>query len=143
MLVRLCSKSFRGFPGGGSSKEPTCLCRKHKRCRFNPWVEKIPWRRKWQCTPVLLPGKLHGQRSLEGYSPCGHKKSDTTGIYWTKVNSAQNKLGNLGVDKLFWCHVHYGYKICIYSKNERKEKNHVLWFDLYLNYSNCYTVSGL
>ena len=46
--------------------------------RFNPWVGKIPWRRKWQPTLVLLPGKSHGQRSLVGYSPWGHKESDTT-----------------------------------------------------------------
>ena len=37
-----------------------------------------PWRRKWQPTPVLLPGKSHGWRSLAGYSPWGHKESDTT-----------------------------------------------------------------
>ena len=36
------------------------------------------WRRKWQSTPVLLPGESHGGRSLAGYSPWGHKKSDTT-----------------------------------------------------------------
>ena len=38
----------------------------------------LPWRRKWQPTPVFLPGELHGQRSLVGYSPWGHKESDTT-----------------------------------------------------------------
>ena len=42
---------------------------------FNPWVGKIRWRRKWQPTPVFLPGKSHGQRSLVGYSPWGHKES--------------------------------------------------------------------
>ena len=36
---------------------------------FDPWVRKIPWRRKWQPTPVFLPGESHGQRSLVGYSP--------------------------------------------------------------------------
>jgi len=36
---------------------------------FDPWVRKIPWRRKWQPTPVLLPGESHGQRNLAGYSP--------------------------------------------------------------------------
>ena len=41
-------------------------------------VGKIPWRRKWQSTPVLLPGKSHGQRGLVGYSPWGHKESETT-----------------------------------------------------------------
>ena len=49
-----------------------------RRPGFNPWVGKIPWRRKWQSTPGLLPGKSHGQRSLVGYSPCGRKESDTT-----------------------------------------------------------------
>ena len=42
------------------------------------WVGKIRWRRKWQSTPVLLPGKSHGQRSLVGYSPWGRKELDTT-----------------------------------------------------------------
>ena len=44
----------------------------------NPWVGKIRWRRKWQSTPVLLPGKSHGQRSLIGYSSGSRKESDTT-----------------------------------------------------------------
>ena len=41
---------------------------------FNPRVRKIPWRRKWQPTPVFLPGESHGQRSLAGYSPWGPKE---------------------------------------------------------------------
>ena len=45
---------------------------------FDPWVGKIPWRNKWQPTPVLLPREFHGQRSLAGYSPWGHKESDIT-----------------------------------------------------------------
>ena len=45
---------------------------------FDPWVGKIPWRRVWQHTLVFLPGESHGQRSLEGYGPWGHKESDTT-----------------------------------------------------------------
>ena len=45
---------------------------------FNPWGRKVPWRRKWQTTPGLLPGKSHGLRSLVGYSPWGHKESDMT-----------------------------------------------------------------
>ena len=51
-------------------KESTCQCRRH---RFDPWVWKIPWRRKWEPTPVFLSGKSHGQRRLVGYSPCGRK----------------------------------------------------------------------
>ena len=50
-------------------------CRRLKGYRFDPWVRKIPWRRKWQLTPVFLPGKSHGQRSLVGYSPWGQKES--------------------------------------------------------------------
>ena len=46
---------------------------------FNPWVCKIPWRRKQQSTPVFLPGKFHGQRNLVGCSPWGHKEQDMTG----------------------------------------------------------------
>ena len=48
------------------------------RPRFDSWVGKIPWRRKWQSTPVLLPEKSHEWRSLIGYSPWGGKGSDTT-----------------------------------------------------------------
>ena len=70
--------AHKGFPGGANGKEPTCHCRKHKRCRFDPWVRKIPWRRAWQPTPVFLPGESHGQRSLVGYSPWGHHESGVT-----------------------------------------------------------------
>ena len=58
-----------GFPGGSDGKEPACQCRRSKRHRFDPWVRKTPWRRKWQPTPVSLPGRSHGQRTLGGYSP--------------------------------------------------------------------------
>jgi len=49
-------------------------------CRFNPWVGKIPWRRKWQPTPVFLAEKSQEQRSLVGCSPWGCKESDTTDV---------------------------------------------------------------
>ena len=45
---------------------------------FDPWIGKIPWRRKWQPTPVFLPAESHGQRNLVGYRPWGHKESDRT-----------------------------------------------------------------
>ena len=51
------SRLTLGFPGGTGGKESTCHCRRHRRCEFNPWVRKIPWRRAWQPTPVFLPGK--------------------------------------------------------------------------------------
>ena len=51
------------------------LCR---RCGFCPCIKKISWWRKWQPTPVFLPGKSHGQKSLEGYSPWDRKELDMT-----------------------------------------------------------------
>ena len=59
-------------------KKKKKVCLQCRRPGFNPWVGKIPWRRKWQPTPVFLSGKSHGQRSLAGYSPWGHKELDTT-----------------------------------------------------------------
>ena len=69
---------FFYFPDGSSGKEPTCQSRTFRRCRFNPWVGKIPWMRKWQPTPIILSGISHGQWSLVGYSPYSWKESDTT-----------------------------------------------------------------
>ena len=66
------------FPSGASGKESACQCGRCQRPGLDPWVGKIPWRRKWQPTPVLLPGESHGQRSLAGYSPWGRKESDPT-----------------------------------------------------------------
>ena len=64
-----------GLPRWLSTIEIAYQCR---RCRFHPCTGKIPWRRKCQPTPVFLPGKSHGYRSLVGYSPWGHKESDMT-----------------------------------------------------------------
>ena len=66
-----------GVPGGTDAQESACQCRRRKRCGFNPWVRKIPWRREWPPTPVFLPGEPHGQRSLVGYSLWTHKELDT------------------------------------------------------------------
>ena len=62
--ISLFTCSHWGFPGGTSDKEPACQHRTRKGCRLDPWVRKIPWRRKWQPTPAFLPGESHGQRSL-------------------------------------------------------------------------------
>ena len=59
-----------GFPCWFNGKEPTYQGRRH---RFHPWLGKIPWGKKWQPTPVFLPGKSHGWRSLAGYRPWGHR----------------------------------------------------------------------
>ena len=68
------------FPGGSDGKVSAYNAETriyNGRPGFNPWVGKISWRRKWQPTPVFLPGRSHGWRSLVGYSPWGLKESDT------------------------------------------------------------------
>ena len=69
---------FLRLPRWLSGKECACQCRSCRRRGFDPRVRKIPWRRKWQPTPVFLPGESHGQRSLVGYRPQGCKELDTT-----------------------------------------------------------------
>ena len=59
------------LPKWCSGKESACQCRRRKRWGFHPWVRTISWSRKWQSTPVFLPGKFCGQRSLAGYTPWG------------------------------------------------------------------------
>ena len=62
------TESHSWLPWWLSGKESAC------QCKFDPWVRKIPWRRKWQPTPVFLFGQSHGQRSLVAYSPWGHQR---------------------------------------------------------------------
>ena len=76
------------FRGGASGKESASQCRRYKRNRFDSGVRKIPWRREWLPTPVFLPGKSQGQRSLVGYSPWGCKESDTV----EQLSTAQHHL---------------------------------------------------
>ena len=59
-------RRWGGFPGG---PEYACQCKRYLRRGFNPWARKISWSRQWQPTPVFLPGKFHGQRSLTGFGP--------------------------------------------------------------------------
>ena len=65
-------RALMGFPSG-SMVRIRLQCKSHRRQGFDSWVRKIPWRKKWQPTPVLLPGDSHGQRSQAGYSPYGRK----------------------------------------------------------------------
>ena len=88
------------------------VCPQCGRPGFDPWIGKIPWRRKWQPTSVFLPGESQGQRSLVGYSPWVHKELDTTErlnwtehhIHWTKNTNAnfhiQSKIHGLKASKL-------------------------------------------
>jgi len=67
-----------GLPRWYNSKDSVCQCRRQRKHEFNPWVGKIPWSRKRKLTPIFLPGKFHGQRSLEGDSPWGCEELDMT-----------------------------------------------------------------
>ena len=84
ILPHCCSHGFEGLITRlsewwcYSGKEPAWQCKRHKSLGFSPWVGKIPWRRKWQPTPMFLPGKSHGQRSLADYSSWGHRELDMT-----------------------------------------------------------------
>ena len=71
-LVR--NSSHLGFLDGTSGKEPACQCRRYKKCGFNSWVRKIPWRKAWPPTLVFLPGESLGHRRLVGYSTQGLKE---------------------------------------------------------------------
>ena len=102
-----CNKRYIGLdkvqswlPWWLSGKKSTCQWR---RSGFDPWIRKILWRRKWKPTPVFLPGKSHGQKSLRGYSPWGcktvrhvlaTKQQQHVVINWTDINIFISDLEN-------------------------------------------------
>ena len=73
-LVSLLLGVFWASQVGHSGKESACQCKRYKRRGFYPQVGKIPWKKKGTPLQHFLPGKSHGQRSLSGYSPWGHKR---------------------------------------------------------------------
>ena len=86
-----------GLPSWLSGKESTYQSRRHK--RQGPISESgSSWSRKWQPTPAFSPGESHGQRSLVGYSPWGHKESDTTEV--TCHSRVQHSTTNLSANSL-------------------------------------------
>ena len=89
------SDDKRRLPRWYSGKESTSQCRRHKRRRFDPCVGKIPWSRKWQPTPVFLPGKFHGQSSLTGYNSLCYKESEMTKHPQQHDDKEQRKLLSL------------------------------------------------
>ena len=84
-----------GLPSWCSGKEPE-FAYWHRRCRFNSLIGKIPWRKKWQSTPVFLPGKSCGQRGLVGYVPWVSKRqtrlSTHTHARWANYSKSQNRV---------------------------------------------------
>ena len=73
MSANLFNKE-KGFPDGSVVKSPLAS----RKSGFDPWIRKIPWRRKWQPTSVFVPGESHGQRSLAGTVHGGHEELDMT-----------------------------------------------------------------
>ena len=111
-----------GFPGGTSVKEPVCQCRRPKRRGFDPWLGKIPWWRTRQPSPVFFPGESHGQRSLAGYSPWGHKELNTTEVtshahthVYSIVNSFCRTVGKSNIVKQLYS-----------NRNEFLKKMHIM-----------------
>ena len=111
-----------GFPGGATIKESASQCRRYG---FDPWVRKIPWRREWPPTPVLLPGKFHGQRSLESSNPWGCRvKHNWTGTQWLY------RLLTAGELSIPWLQLFCKYS---YSKIENFKVKYVTTFMLLYN----------
>ena len=96
-----------GLPRERSSQESTSQCRRLKRHSFHPWVRKIPWSRKWQPTPVFLPGESHGQRSLAAYSEKDCKESDTAQCAHMHTHPTRGSEEGPGSrDPTIWCWVY-------------------------------------
>ena len=110
------------FPRWLNGKESACQCRRHRRLRFTPWVGKIPGGRKWQTTPVFLPGNFHRQKSLVGYSPWCHKRVRTqlsmgTNI-WKPVPIISKMLctvNDTDIDKCFVFILSFPRNLCLHS----------------------------
>ena len=133
---RFVVKMYLGFPSGASGTGPACQCRRHKRCRFNPWVRKICWRRVRQLAPVFLTGKSLGQMSLVGCESMGsqrvwHDWSDlahTTG--WDKVCAHVWFLGMLSHQELLLFLMigllAFGYYFCLTKKSNTSRNDFIL-----------------
>ena len=99
-LIWVVIKTKTGLLWWLCGKESTCQCKRH---RFDPWVGKIPWRRKWQPTPLFLSGKSHEQRSLVGYCPWGHKRVGHDWASKQQNNKNQNQPAAVAAESLQSC----------------------------------------
>ena len=86
-LIMWYTSPCNRLPRWLSGKESTCQCRRYG---FSSLIGKLPWMREWQPTLVFLPAKSHGQRSLVGYSPWGHKR------VWHDLVAKQQQMKDLG-----------------------------------------------
>ena len=84
LLIFIHLICMRAFPMAQQQR----ICLPLRRCQFNPWVGNIPWKRKWESTPVFMPRKSHGQRSLVRYSPWSCTELDITEAHYLYEISA-------------------------------------------------------
>ena len=96
-----------GLPRWHNGKESACQCRRCSRNGFDPWVRKIPWRRKWQPTPVFLPGESHGQWSLPGCHPWGLTELHATEqSHVAAVKMCHSDQLGEGASAVLWAYLH-------------------------------------
>ena len=114
--------------GGASGKGSTHQCSRCKRYRFDPWVAKIPWRRKWQPTPVFLPRKSHGQMSLVGYSPKGLQRIGHNWMTWGHIIYTLRfiSLFHTNMNELNVC-MEYVFFLYFKAKTEKRRAYSVSW----------------
>ena len=111
-MTEQLSTAQHNLPRWLSGKESACQCRRHRRCRFDLWIGNIPWSRKWQPTPVFLPGKFQkDRRNLVGYSPWGCKESATEHAHTTTPNPCQ----------MAWFCITPGNSLCLHFKEMNQE----------------------
>ena len=116
---------------------------------FDPWVGKLPWRRKWQPTPVFWPGKSHGQRILAGYNLWNHEESDMTEHTrtqrrWLRIIVDMSNVTELFPLKWFiFCYVNFisaFFFVCLQKQQHKTEMNtKTVLLDLYLVKANSLT----
>ena len=100
-----------------------CLqCKRHRRCSFSPCIEKISWRKKWQPTPLLLPGRFHGRKNLMGYSQWGCKEPGTTKPAHAHKGLFEHHLQHYRVIwGTVWAHAfHKGSKLTLVDREKHK-----------------------
>ena len=106
------------------------ICLQFRIPGFDPWVRKIPWRREWQPTSVLLPGEVYEQRSLEGYSPWGSRKSDMTEEPTLHICYSSYFLQQCekSIDPILWC-IHWDSETLLkILKQINCGNNKMIWF---------------
>ena len=90
--------AFNGILDGSVGELPACNAGDIGNSSLIPGLSTFPWRRKWQPTPIFLPGESQGQRNLAGYHPWGHKESDMT--EWGQYSSQHTVLGCKGIQHM-------------------------------------------